>query len=75
MTNDESLSDYDKRVVALMDILIKTETAGSRHSRDLFNLYNERFKPRETGVHCPGCRARVFKKMKEYYNQIKNKTT
>jgi hypothetical protein len=39
----------------------------------LFNLHNFFFpNQQEWGVHCAGCRGRVFKKMKQYYDdQIK----
>jgi len=39
----------------------------------LFNLHNFFFpNQQEWGVHCAGCRGRVYKKMKEYYNAQTN---
>jgi hypothetical protein len=39
----------------------------------LFNLHNFFFpSQQEWGVHCAGCRGRVYKKMKEYYNAQTN---
>lgn len=36
---------------------------------ELFLLYNERLTPREMGRSCAGCRARVFRRLKQYYEQ------
>lgn len=68
----EQTLTYDERVIALMSVLVKTETADNAQTRDLFNLHNEKFKPRETGRHCSSCRSRVYNRMKEYYNSIKD---
>lgn len=67
---EQILNEYEQRVVNLMEVLIKTESANHEQTRELFNLHNEKFKPRETGVQCNSCRARVFRKMKDYYNTL-----
>lgn len=64
------ISEYDQRVIKLMSVLVLTENADYPETRELFNLYNEKFKPREISMQCNSCRARVFGKMKEYYNTL-----
>ncbi len=64
-------SEYNEKVITLMDKLVRTESADKSQTNLLFELYNYRFTPRETKKDCGGCRARVFKRMKIYYEQIK----
>lgn len=67
------LTDYDNRVIALMDVLSIKGGADITESRQLFDIYNERFSPMENGIHCCGCRARVYDRVNEYYLSLKNK--
>lgn len=39
--------------------------------KEMFELYNDKILPRESGTHCGGCRSRVYKKLKAYYEQNK----
>lgn len=68
---ESNLSEYDLRVIKLMEVVTRTETADKEQTKEMFDLYNARFAPIETGVHCTGCRARVFKRMTEYFNTVK----
>lgn len=40
---------------------------GFADTKEMFLLYNERLKPRETNMSCGGCRQRVYDKLKKYY--------
>lgn len=63
--------EYDNRVRELVPKLAAKMTADSQETNELFTLYNDRFKPFETGKHCAACRQRVFKKLQAYYETIK----
>lgn len=62
--------EYNTRVKVLMEKLIPKETADGQETNELFLLYNLRLKPRETNKGCTGCRQRVFKRMKVYYESL-----
>jgi hypothetical protein len=64
--------EYDNRVRAIMEKLIPKGTADNQETNELFALYNDRMSPYESGKQCSGCRARVFQKMRAYYDGIKN---
>lgn len=63
--------DYDTRVRNLMVKLLPKGTADRGETDELFLLYNMKFKPRESGKSCSGCRQRVYNRMKIYYEGIK----
>ena len=69
--NDELFN----RVDALMVTLIGKES--HRHGpdviRNLFNLHNEATGIMEYSVSCGGCRARVYKRLKEWWEAEKHK--
>lgn len=63
--------EYDTRVKQLMEKLVKTEkTQYASETDELFRLYNDRNLPQENGKSCGMCRARVFKRMKSYYETL-----
>lgn len=64
--------EYQQRVKALMLILIPKGTANTQETDELFKLYNDRNLPHESGKQCSGCRARVFNRMRAYYDTIKD---
>lgn len=66
--------EYNQRVRELIPKLEKKMTADSQETNELFTLYNDRFKPHESGKQCSGCRARVFNRMKKYYETIKDES-
>lgn len=68
MTEEE----YKQRVKALIPTLSQTLSANGPQTDELFLLYNHRFMPQENGKHCASCRTRVFNRMKEYYDSIKD---
>lgn len=71
--NTLSEDEYKRRLFALMPELIKRGRAKDRLQLDeLFFLHNDKFTPFETGKHCSGCKSRVFKKMRDYYNSLTN---
>jgi hypothetical protein len=53
-----------------MKAIIPKQTADNSETKELFLLYNYRFKPRETGTGCSGCRSRVYNRLLKYYNEI-----
>lgn len=67
MTDEE----YNARVKAIMVQLVPKGTADGGETKELYELYNYRFLPKETNTWCSGCRARVYQKMLTYYNEIK----
>jgi hypothetical protein len=67
--------EYKRRVKELIPKLSAKMTADSGETNELFQLYNDRFKPQESGKSCAGCRMRVFNRMKAYYDTIKDEQT
>lgn len=62
--------EYKQRLSNLMPRL-STRTHSKEDIIEMFFLYNDRLTPRETGINCGGCRNRVFKRIQQYYNEIK----
>ncbi len=42
---------------------------------EMFNLYNDKMLPRESGRSCPSCRLRVYRRLKNFYEPLKNNET
>lgn len=42
---------------------------------EMFELYNDRFLPRENGKHCGGCRGRVITKLRQHYETVIKKSS
>lgn len=59
--------DYRRRIIALMDGLDPHSIQPRSIVEEMFKLYNDRMLPRENGLSCGGCRNRVYKRMKEHY--------
>lgn len=68
MTDEE----YNQRVKALIPTLSQSLTANGPQTEELFLLYNYRFSPQENGKHCAACRSRVYNRLKQYYDTIKD---
>lgn len=48
-----------------------TSTISKPMIDEMFTLYNDRISPHEAGRACSGCRARVYKKLRNEYERLK----
>ena len=53
-------------------IQVKTEQSKvtAEQTTEMFLLYNDRLKPRETGRSCGSCRLRVYRRVKSEYEKL-----
>ena len=63
-------NEYNERIKKLIPGLKERGRADRVETEELFLLYNDRFKPHESGKHCAGCRQRVFKRLLKYYESL-----
>lgn len=63
--------EYLRRVKELIVKLLPKGRADASETNELFELYNDRNLPFESGKQCSQCRSRVYKRMLKYYESIK----
>lgn len=71
--------EYDDNLKLLGELLIELEGKSKildPQTNLMFKLNNYFFpKNLEYGKHCGGCRGRVYKRLNNFYNDIKNNST
>lgn len=60
------MSHKEKTIALLTELEGKSRASGQHQIIQLFDLYNQVHKQKETGKHCGSCVARVLKKLRQY---------
>lgn len=63
------IDEWMRRVKLILDAVPSlTSQISSVQTLEMFELYNDKMQPLETGTICGACRERVYNRIKEYYN-------
>lgn len=62
--------EFLKRLFYLMERLKPHTDISMEDVNEMFNLYNDRLLPKETGRSCSSCRLRVYNRLLAYYKEL-----
>ena len=65
-----ALAQIDEEIKALLEAILLTKGRPTQEQiQSMFSLYNKVMAKNETGKHCAGCRARVYKGLQSYFEK------